>query len=250
MQTFLSVVFKYEEKINTLLEINLETGRTHQIRVHLSHIGYPIIDDLYKQKGKLIMRKKEISMIILAGGASSRMGRDKSDLTIDGKTFLEMQIEKGEKLGISDILLSGYHGENKYKYPIIPDRFPGKGPLGGLEACFRKAKNPYCLVLGVDVPLVPAEELAALIRQSLHSDAKAVILSHGGHEEPLMGVYRTDLADAMFEEITLRKGAVFAFLRRNGYECYESQVPDRYFSNINDPEMYSKIQTTEMSLKK
>ena len=55
MQTFLSVVFKYEEKINTF------------------------IDDLYKQKGKLIMRKKEISMIILAGGASSRMGRDKSD---------------------------------------------------------------------------------------------------------------------------------------------------------------------------
>ena len=82
MQTFLSVVFKYEEKINAF------------------------IDDLYKQKGKLIMRKKEISMIILAGGASSRMGRDKSDLTIDGKTFLEMQIEKGEKLGISDILLS------------------------------------------------------------------------------------------------------------------------------------------------
>ena len=44
------------------------------------------------------MRKKEVSMIILAGGASSRMGRDKSDLTIDGKTFLEMQIEKGESL--------------------------------------------------------------------------------------------------------------------------------------------------------
>ena len=41
MQTFLSVVFKYEEKINAF------------------------IDDLYKQKGKLIMRKKEISMIIL-----------------------------------------------------------------------------------------------------------------------------------------------------------------------------------------
>ena len=38
------------------------------------------------------------------------------------------------------------------------------------------------------------------------------------------------------------EGAVFAFLRKNGYECYESQVPDRYFSNINDPEMYSKIQ--------
>ena len=187
------------------------------------------------------MQEKQISMVVLAGGASSRMGRDKSDLTIEGKTFLEMQIEKGKKLGISDILLSGYHGEKKYEYPIISDRFPGKGPLGGLEACFRKAKNPYCLVLGVDVPLVPADELSALIRQAQNSDAKAVILSHSGHEEPLMGVYRTELADAMLEEITERKGAVFAFLRRNGYECYESPASDWYFSNINDPETYKEI---------
>ena len=187
------------------------------------------------------MQEKQISMVVLAGGASSRMGRDKSDLIIEGKTFLEMQIEKGKKLGISDILLSGYHVENKYEYPIIPDRFPGKGPLGGLEACFRKSKNPYCLVLGVDVPLVPADELAALICQAQNSNAKAVIMSHSGHEEPLMGVYRTELADAMLEEITERKGAVFAFLRRNGYECYESQAPDLYFSNINDPVTYQKI---------
>ena len=95
---------------------------------------------IYINKGKLIMRKKEISMIILAGGASSRMGRDKSDLTIDGKTFLEMQIEKGEKLGISDILLSGYHGENKYKYPIIPDRFPGKVRWEGWKPVFVKQR--------------------------------------------------------------------------------------------------------------
>ena len=70
---------------------------------------------------------------------------------------------------------------------------------------------------------------------------KRQILSHGGHEEPLMGVYCTDLADAMLEEITERKGAVFAFLRKNGYECYESQVADWYFSNINDPETYKEI---------
>ena len=29
----------------SLLRVNLETGRTHQIRVHLSHAGYPIIGD-------------------------------------------------------------------------------------------------------------------------------------------------------------------------------------------------------------
>ncbi|KUP09577.1 hypothetical protein Q73_02905 [Bacillus coahuilensis m2-6] len=29
----------------SLLELSLETGRTHQIRVHLSHLGYPILGD-------------------------------------------------------------------------------------------------------------------------------------------------------------------------------------------------------------
>ena len=37
---------------NTLLEVNIETGRTHQIRVHLSHIGYPIIGDNVYSNGK------------------------------------------------------------------------------------------------------------------------------------------------------------------------------------------------------
>ena len=30
---------------HTHVKVNLETGRTHQIRVHLSHIGYPLIGD-------------------------------------------------------------------------------------------------------------------------------------------------------------------------------------------------------------
>ena len=42
---------RYKEKY-TLLEVNIETGRTHQIRVHLSHIGFPIIGDEVYSNGK------------------------------------------------------------------------------------------------------------------------------------------------------------------------------------------------------
>ena len=42
---------RYKEKY-TLLEVKIETGRTHQIRVHLSHIGFPIIGDEVYSNGK------------------------------------------------------------------------------------------------------------------------------------------------------------------------------------------------------
>ena len=36
----------------TLLEIKIETGRTHQIRVHMAEIGYPVVGDAVYSNGK------------------------------------------------------------------------------------------------------------------------------------------------------------------------------------------------------
>ena len=42
----------------TLLKLSLETGRTHQIRCHLSYLGYPLMgDDLYGGERKEISRQ-------------------------------------------------------------------------------------------------------------------------------------------------------------------------------------------------
>ena len=82
------------------------------------------------------MPENKIALVILAGGKSSRMGREKSDLILNGNTFLEIQIEKGKQLGIKKIYISGYKGV-RCTEEIVMDRIKNRGPLGGLEACFR-----------------------------------------------------------------------------------------------------------------
>ena len=58
----------------------------------------------------MYMGENKLAMIVLAGGASSRMGKEKSDLKLDGKSFLEIQIQKGRELGVGRIYVSGYRG--------------------------------------------------------------------------------------------------------------------------------------------
>ena len=81
----------------------------------------------------------DFTLVVLAGGASSHMGREKSDLLLDGQTFLEIQIGKGCQLGAKQILISGYRG-TQCGEEIVPDRISGQGPLGGLEL-FSKGKD-------------------------------------------------------------------------------------------------------------
>ena len=190
------------------------------------------------------MAYENYSMIVLAGGKSSRMGTDKADLCIGDKSFLELQIEKGRELGIQDIQVSGYRGK-RCPVPVTPDRFPEKGPLGGLESCLRRAKQEKCLVLGVDIPLIPVTELENLLSASEKSESAVTVLKHGDRKEPLIGVYHRDLADGIWEEITQGKRKVFGFLDKIGYTVYESKAPEQYITNVNTPDIYIQIKERE-----
>ena len=186
---------------------------------------------------------EDFTLVILAGGASSRMGKEKSDLILAGQTFLETQIRKGRHLGAKKILISGYRGE-LCSEEIVPDRIPGQGPLGGLESCFRKAETAKCLVLGVDTPLVPVEELRNLLKYTIEeADKPVTMLCHNGKEESLMAVYDAGLYKEITDFLESGRSSVYQFLNTIGYSLYHTSEPERYFQNINDSAAYEKICT-------
>ncbi|MCI8814329.1 MAG: molybdenum cofactor guanylyltransferase [Lachnospiraceae bacterium] len=182
----------------------------------------------------------EYSMIVLAGGRSSRMGRDKSDLIYRERTFLDIQIEKGRRLGIGDILASGYRGAD-CAGRLVMDRFAERGPLGGLEACLRQAVHSRCLVLSVDTPLLSVTELQRLLEMDGRNSFPATILKHGDRLEPLMGVYSVALADAMAEALEEGRGSVLALLKNYGYGVYRSNAEEAQFQNINEMSEYQEL---------
>ena len=50
--THFKVLERYKEA--TLIELKLETGRTHQIRVHMNYIGHPVVNDPVYGRRKII----------------------------------------------------------------------------------------------------------------------------------------------------------------------------------------------------
>lgn len=181
-----------------------------------------------------------ISAILLAGGKSSRMGRDKAALSFRGVTLLDWQVQKLQSLGIEDIMLSGSCREMA-GLRVIPDEFPERGPLSGLHACMKQALCPDCLVLSVDVPLVPPQALTELVRIHREGKAAATLLRHGEKWEPLIGVYRSGLYRAAEPILQGQNTAVRRLLDETGFQLVDWPGDEERFLNCNTPEDYDRL---------
>jgi len=104
------------------------------------------------------------SAVILAGGKSSRMGRDKAFLEFGGEPLLSRQISLVKEAGASEVFISGRPSidYSALKYPVLLDESIGMGPLGGIASAFQAIQHPFLLVLAVDMPHITADFLKIL----------------------------------------------------------------------------------------
>ncbi|MHB1701049.1 MAG: molybdenum cofactor guanylyltransferase [Acidobacteriaceae bacterium] len=136
----------------------------------------------------------EIGGYVLAGGRSTRMGRDKALVELAGKPLVAWAVEKLRRL-CADASIVGSPALAAFA-PVVPDLHPGCGPLGGIEAALAHSTYDWNLFLAVDMPLMPTAILEAeFVRVALSAQPSPVAVIHtvDGRDQPLCAMYHRSL---------------------------------------------------------
>ena len=138
------------------------------------------------------MQKMETKIvgIVLSGGKSRRMGQEKGLVTYKGKALIEYAIDTLKPL-CDELVISTTNDAYAYLgLPMIADEIPNCGPIGGISTCMKVVNADIYLVVSCDVPHVPTELYADLLKEM---KAKAVIpIGDDERKQPLVACYSSD----------------------------------------------------------
>ncbi len=140
------------------------------------------------------MTSDTIGGLVLAGGRSSRFGRDKLSQPVDGKPLLHHAIDALRPM-TSEIVVAAAPGEMPALADdviLVHDAVSFEGPLAGLLAGLAAAGAPIVVVVGGDMPTLSPAVIASMVAVLVTSDAGAVVLEHEGGGRPLPMVLRRE----------------------------------------------------------
>src|SRR3974377_2140775 len=103
-----------------------------------------------------------VTAFVLAGGKSSRMGRDKAFLVFRGQTLLERALQSLRAV-TSKVYVVGAREKFCSFGPVVEDVYPDRGPLAGIHAALSTSDTELNLVLAVDMPLIEPALLVFLV---------------------------------------------------------------------------------------
>ena len=138
---------------------------------------------------KINIENQNISIILLAGGKSIRMGKDKGLIKLNGQTLLEQVLSKVEKISRNILIMSNQAGYDQFKYPVFRDIHPDKGPIGGIYTGLTHSTTENNLVIGCDMPNLSLAFLNFIL-QCHKTNFEATIPIQQERIQPLAGVYK------------------------------------------------------------
>ena len=184
-------------------------------------------------------KKLPVAAAILTGGSSSRMGKDKSLLRLDGQTLTALAAQKLLMAGYSPVMVVG--PKKAYGlpsgFPILEEAFRGQGPLSGLEAALA-ATGLACLLMPCDMPSLTISLLRKL-RLAHKPGSQATAFEFEGRLQTLPAIYSARLLTRVRRKLGAKRNALFPLLR--GKATGRLSLPKgTLLENWNDPESITK----------
>ena len=190
------------------------------------------------------MNPAELTLIVAAGGRSTRMGTDKRFLPLDGETLLAHMLRKGSAAGVHSIVLAA-EGERsdlaalaeEYGAYLVTDEIPAQGPAAAIAAGLAAAKTEWALVLSGDMPFYDFELVRALLPEAT-GDTQVVLPTISGYWQPLAALYRRDAGTAFAAAIARGDRKLGIILRELTVKELPLTVDAGIFFNVNTPASY------------
>jgi molybdenum cofactor guanylyltransferase len=189
---------------------------------------------------------RQIEGFILAGGESSRMGREKALLEIGGEMLIKRMAQLVESVAGGARVVGASAKIRALGLQSIADDWPGAGPLGAIATALRVSSAPWSLVVACDLPYLTKAWLEHLADRALGSDADAVCAMNTRGAEPLAAMYHQRAEAAIRSSLTQGTRKVTDALEKLRIEVIEPAEwkafdSDGYlFKNMNSPEDYEE----------
>jgi molybdopterin-guanine dinucleotide biosynthesis protein A len=190
--------------------------------------------------------RTEIAGFILAGGASSRMGRDKALLELAGEPLIVRTARLVESVVGPAVVVGDAAAYRALGLRTIADDWPGAGPLGGIATVLRASSAPWSLVVACDLPYLTKPWLEYAIARALKSQADAVVAMNTDGAEPLCALYhkraepgiRAALARGNRKVKDALENLRLDAIERAEWKAFDSE--GLLFKNMNSPADYEE----------
>ncbi|MCK4852656.1 MAG: molybdenum cofactor guanylyltransferase [Bacteroidales bacterium] len=149
------------------------------------------------------MVEEKYTGILLAGGQSSRMGKEKGLIFWKGKTFAQHAIDILSPLCTDFIISTNTNQYDSLGFPVVGDVYSDSGPMGGILSALKISNTEKNLVIPSDTPFVSTEIYRYLISHAGSFDA-IVPIDHESFYQPLCAIYSRSILPAMEAQITER----------------------------------------------
>lgn len=150
---------------------------------------------------------------VLAGGQSSRMGRDKALLELAGRPLAVQALSILEEAGIPAMIAGASApacAALEVFAPVVEDASPGLGPLSGICAALATTSARYAVFLPVDLPLLPPSLLVYLLRSALITGSVVTIPSVSGFTQTFPAVLDRAALPALQNELDAQRYGCFS----------------------------------------